>query len=43
MMGIINGIERTPLQFKSIVEKAGLRLEKIWECRSVVGIVEVRL
>ena len=43
MMGIINGIERTPLQFKDIVEKAGLRLEKIWECRSVVGIIEVKL
>lgn len=43
MMGIINGIERNPSQFKDIVEKAGLRLERIWECRSVVSIIEVRL
>ena len=43
MMGIINGIERTPLQFNDIVERAGLKLKKIWECRSVVGIIEVTL
>lgn len=43
MMGIINGIERTPAQFKAIVEAAGLRIEKIWDCRSQVSIVEVRL
>lgn len=42
MMGIINGIERTPRQFRELVEKAGLRVEKIWECRSQVSIVEVR-
>ena len=42
MMGIINGIERTPLQFRELVEKAGLRIEKIWECRSQVSIVELR-
>lgn len=43
MMGIINGIERTPEQFRSIVERAGLRLVKVWECRSCVGIVECAL
>lgn len=43
MMGIINGIERTPAQFEALVEEAGMRLEKIWECRSQVSIVEVRL
>ena len=43
MMGIINGIERTPDQLKRIVEKSGLRIEKVWECRSQVPIVEVRL
>jgi len=42
MMGIINGIERTPAQLKKIVEKAGLRIEKIWEARSQVPIVEMR-
>lgn len=43
MMGIMNGIERTPSQFKVLVEKAGLKLERIWECRSMVGVIEVRL
>ena len=43
MMGIINGIERTPDQLKVIVEDSGLRIEKVWECRSQVPIVEVRL
>jgi len=43
MMGIINGIERTPAQFKVIVEAAGLSMVKIWVCRSQVSIVEVRL
>lgn len=43
MMGIINGIERTPAQFKAIVEASGLRMDRIWECRSQVSIVEVRL
>ena len=43
MMGIINGIERTPAQFKEIIEAAGLQMERIWECRSQVSIVEVRL
>ena len=42
MMGIINGIERTPLQFRELVEKAGLKVERIWECRSQVSIVELR-
>lgn len=42
MMGIINGIERTPEQLRQVVEQAGLRIEKIWECRSQVGIVELR-
>ncbi|KAL9038899.1 MAG: hypothetical protein Q9180_002852 [Flavoplaca navasiana] len=43
LMGIINGIERTPAQFKVLIEKAGMKLEKIWECRSQVSVVEVRL
>ena len=42
MMGIINGIERTPGQFRELVEEAGLRVEKIWECRSQVSIIECR-
>ncbi len=41
MMSIINGIERTPAEFKDIVERAGLKLQKIWDCRSAVSLVEV--
>lgn len=43
MMSIINGIERTPSEFVDIIEKAGLRLKKIWDCRSQVSIVEIVL
>lgn len=43
MMAIINGIERTPDQFRSIVDAAGLKLSKIWECRSQVSLVEILL
>ncbi|CRK45149.1 hypothetical protein BN1723_016488 [Verticillium longisporum] len=43
MMAIINGIERKPDEFRELVERAGLRLRKIWDCRSQVGLVEVVL
>ena len=43
MMGIINGIKRTPNQLKAVVEKGGLRIHKVWECRSQMPIVELRL
>ena len=43
MMSIINGIERTPAQLRTITEAAGLELHKIWECRSQVSLVELRL
>lgn len=43
VMGIINGIERTPDQLQNIIKRADLKLEKIWECRSMVAITEVRL
>lgn len=42
MMGTINGIERTPAQFGALVDRAGLTIEKIWECRSQVSIVELK-
>jgi hypothetical protein len=42
MLGIINGIERTPDQFRELVGKAGFKLERIWECRSQVSIMELR-
>lgn len=41
VMAIINGIERTPEQFESLFQKAGLVLKKVWPCRSQVSILEV--
>ncbi|KAK7745653.1 hypothetical protein SLS62_009694 [Diatrype stigma] len=43
MMSTINGIERKPTELKHIIERAGLQLKKIWDCRSQVGLVEVVL
>ncbi|KAI1760579.1 S-adenosyl-L-methionine-dependent methyltransferase [Hypoxylon sp. FL1150] len=43
LMATMNGIERTPAEFKELFEKAGLRLVKFWETRSMVGITEVGL
>ncbi|KAL0938169.1 o-methyltransferase [Colletotrichum truncatum] len=43
MMAENNGIERTASQIKDLVTKAGLRVNKIWPVRSLVGIVEVVL
>ncbi|KAI9688867.1 MAG: hypothetical protein M1822_001224 [Bathelium mastoideum] len=43
MMTNINGIERTPSEFKAIIEEAGLKLHKIWDCRSQVSLVEAVL
>ncbi|KAJ6259262.1 O-demethylpuromycin-O-methyltransferase [Drechslerella dactyloides] len=43
LMAFMNGIERKPTEFRSLVEKAGLHLNKFWETRSQVGLVEVVL
>ncbi|KAI1779177.1 S-adenosyl-L-methionine-dependent methyltransferase [Hypoxylon cercidicola] len=43
LMATMNGIERTPAELKELFEKAGLRLVKFWETRSMVGITEVGL
>lgn len=43
MMSIINGIERTPDEFRVLASKAGLVVRKMWECRSQVGLVEMGL
>lgn len=40
MMSIINGIERTPVEFQNIIERAGLVMSKIYDCRSPVSLVE---
>lgn len=41
LMACINGIERTPAQFKELIEKAGLKLVKIHELRSIYCMIEV--
>jgi len=43
LMATLNGIERTPAEFKVLFEKAGLRLKKFWPTRSMVGITEAGL
>lgn len=43
VMSVINGIERKPTEFGDLVKRAGLHLNKFWECRSQVGLVEVVL
>ncbi|MCJ1467792.1 hypothetical protein MMC07_006417 [Pseudocyphellaria aurata] len=43
MMATVNGIERTPAQFRQLIEAAGMKMQKIWECRSQASLVEVLL
>lgn len=43
MLALLNGIERTPDGYRRIVEAAGLRVAKVWECRSHIHIIECRL
>ena len=43
MMGVINGIERSPREFRELVEKAGFKIKRIWQCRSPVSIVELEI
>lgn len=43
MMSIINGIERKPSEFRDLAQTAGLKLTRIVECRSQVGLVELVL
>ncbi|KAH9829163.1 S-adenosyl-L-methionine-dependent methyltransferase [Rhodofomes roseus] len=42
MLSMLNGSERTPEQFEGVANRAGLRTEKVWECRAPVGITELR-
>ena len=43
LMANINGVERTPAEYQELIERAGLRLVKFWDTRSMVGITEVGL
>ncbi|TCD63172.1 hypothetical protein EIP91_005869 [Steccherinum ochraceum] len=42
MLTLFNGRERGPDEWKELARKAGLRVEKIWECRGYVWITEMR-
>ena len=43
MMASINGIERTPEEFKFILHAAGLKIKQVWEVRSQVSLIEAVL
>ncbi|KAF2205777.1 S-adenosyl-L-methionine-dependent methyltransferase [Delitschia confertaspora ATCC 74209] len=43
MMASINGIERTPEEFESILAASGLKIKQIWDCRSQVSLIEAVL
>ena len=43
MLALFNGTERTPEQMGALAARAGLKVVKIWECRSLVSITEMRL
>ncbi|RMZ83963.1 hypothetical protein DV737_g1338, partial [Chaetothyriales sp. CBS 132003] len=43
MMATINGIERTPEEFKAIIEAAGLKIRQILAVRSQVSLIEAEL
>lgn len=43
MLQGLNAKERTVKEFSDLFEASGLRLEKVWNCRSPHGIVEARL
>ena len=43
MMMTLNSTERTPVQLRAVAKRAGLEVAKIWECRGVVWITELRL
>lgn len=43
MLALINGVERTPAQFRSLAARSGLEVARIWECRGIISVVEMRL
>ncbi|OSX68054.1 hypothetical protein POSPLADRAFT_1043216 [Postia placenta MAD-698-R-SB12] len=42
MLALFNGVERTPEEFSALAENAGLRVVKIWECRGLAYVTEMR-
>ncbi|KIW05311.1 uncharacterized protein PV09_03836 [Verruconis gallopava] len=43
MMASINGIERTPDEFRKLLDAAGLNFKKIWNVRSQMSLIEAIL
>ncbi|PCH41151.1 S-adenosyl-L-methionine-dependent methyltransferase [Wolfiporia cocos MD-104 SS10] len=43
MMAIHNGMERTPEMLDAVAKHAGLKVTKIWECRGIIYIAELRI
>ncbi|EPT00218.1 hypothetical protein FOMPIDRAFT_1050042 [Fomitopsis schrenkii] len=43
MLALLNGRERTSEELEGIARRAGLRIEKSWECRAPVDVIELRL
>ncbi|KAH9925246.1 S-adenosyl-L-methionine-dependent methyltransferase [Fomitopsis serialis] len=42
MLSLFNSTERTPEQLSALANGAGLKVEKIWECRGALSITELR-
>lgn len=42
MMSLFNGVERSPDDWNKLAARAGLRVERVWECRGLVSITELR-
>ncbi|KIW81975.1 hypothetical protein Z517_05001 [Fonsecaea pedrosoi CBS 271.37] len=43
MMMMTNGRERTPAEFDRIVQAAGMVVDRVWDCRGPLSIVDCRL
>jgi hypothetical protein len=43
VLTFLNGIERTPAQFRTLASRAKLDLVRMWECRGCVSLTELRL
>lgn len=43
MCGLINGIERSPVEWDALVAAVGLKVLRFYECRSQIGIIEIGL
>ncbi|KAK6332339.1 hypothetical protein TWF696_003057 [Orbilia brochopaga] len=41
LMSIVTGVERSPADFMSLIEAAGLHFNRFWKTRSHVGLIEV--